>query len=198
MRKVVAGILFLAVFMLLKLPAHAQQQPDEDGPAATGNELVRRVGSVDGVQQLLNAPASANGARNQAMVLQQGNRNSLDVSQQTAAAMGPNLVQLQQIGDFNVLDVQQRGAGLEQQVLQQGNRNSVISRMQGTNVESTIRQNGDANKVQQDLTVNQRNYTIQQDGNRNELIQRENGQSTPAGYQVHMTGNMRVVIEHGP
>ena len=195
MKRILNSILPLAAFLLLGLPALAQQTTDEEEPGSAST-LVRRVGSVDEVRQLLATPGA--NARNQAMLVQQGNSNRLSVDQQIVAGSAVNLVQLEQVGDYNLLNVQQQGNGLTQRVLQQGNGNEVASRMQGSDVESTIRQSGNANKVQQDLNVSQRNYVIEQTNGGNELVQRESGAVTPTGYEVRMTGNMRVVIEHGP
>lgn len=176
------------------LAQQAEEETAEGRDATTG--LVQRLTTQAETRELVQATNPS--TRNQAILLQQGADNRVDARQISTSGNLLNLVQLQQVGVANVLDVEQRGNGLVQVVEQRGNQNQVSSRMQGSEVESTIRQNGNQNLVDQDLNVDQRAYLIEQMGNRNELVQRENGPETPVGYSVQMTGNMRVVIEHGP
>ncbi|UYZ63650.1 hypothetical protein [Hymenobacter weizhouensis] len=192
-------LLLLLMVVVGAGPQHLlAQQADQDEATepADAPGLVQRLSSQADTRELLLPTGS--GLRNQAVLLQQGANNRAEASQIATAGNLQNLVQLQQVGVANVLELEQRGNGLVQTVEQRGNQNQVSSRMQGTAVESAIRQHGDLNSVSQDLNVDQRQYVIEQLGNRNELVQRENGADTPVGYEVRMTGNMRVVIEHGP
>lgn len=191
-------LLVLAALLGAGHTARAQQADDEtaDPGRNTPASLVQRLSTQDETRELVQAASP--GTRNQALLQQQGANNRADARQIATTGNLLNLVQLQQVGAANVLDLEQRGNGLVQVVEQRGNQNQVSSRMQGNEIESTVRQLGNQNLVDQDLNVEQRSYLIEQTGNRNELVQRENGPDTPIGYSVQMTGNMRVVIEHGP
>ncbi|WP_400190317.1 hypothetical protein [Hymenobacter sp. B81] len=174
--------------VLLAPAAQAQDSPSAE------HELAQQLGT----ERLPISLAGSAAELNETTLTQTGSHNSALVRQLRAgeAPLG-NLVYMVQAGTGNSANLGQTGAGNRTVVEQFGNGNQVESDINGLNTESRIRQSGTANRVDQELNVDNRRYLVEQNGRNNELVQREQGATTP-GYEVHMRGTgIRIVIEQG-
>ncbi|GAA4012997.1 hypothetical protein GCM10022408_27290 [Hymenobacter fastidiosus] len=152
--------------------------------------LVERFGT----EQLNSLPESS---IDRSILAQQGNNNAATIDQRLLGIQGNTAVVLQ-LGNTNVVNATQTGAGNSTTVKQVGNRNHVTSDINGYETESFILQDGSYNKITQELNVDERRYKVQQQGNNNQLTQRENGAAAPPGYEIHMKGNgIKMTIEQG-
>ncbi|KAA9327181.1 hypothetical protein F0P96_18260 [Hymenobacter busanensis] len=187
--------LVLIVFCLISwtITANAQQRESNDSQRAE-QALAEQLGPERLPLDVLTALSDAN----RAILVQEGNQNAASIQQmRTSGASLGNLVNLVQVGSGNAATIEQAGAATRTSVEQYGTNNWVESDINGLNTESQIRQTGANNRVEQDLDVDNRRYTVEQTGRNNQLIQRENGTTTP-GYEVQMRGNgIRIIIEQG-
>ena len=106
-------------------------------------------------------------------------------------------VQVQQIGEANLLKATQQGVNGQLRIRQDGINNQYTGTVVGDNNRLDITQNGQDHLIRQDLVGNDLFYRITQEGQGHELIQIEHDPLAPA-YEVHQQGQgMQIVIEQG-
>ncbi|WP_426490975.1 hypothetical protein [Hymenobacter sp. 102] len=181
--------------MLLVSTAFGQRLEGSTSEAATAEQ---RLAETIGVERLPVGPAAAIAdTRNLAILLQNGNDNRATATQyNTGGAV--NQAYIVQVGNYNLADVTQDGAGNTATVGQNGNRNQARLTVDGNDNAIAITQEGNRNVVQGTVEADARRYQIAQYGNGNTLTQLENSTASPQGYSIEMRGQgIRLSVEQG-
>jgi len=123
---------------------------------------------------------------------QMGHQNVASVLQ-FSTSTAPNLVVVNQEGDYNSSILLQAGKNNAAEISQEGDLNSFFGVHFGDGLVSSILQEGNENVIRQFLHGNDMDFHIIQDGNSNEINQFQNGSGI--GYSVEQSGDdMKVTI----
>ncbi|MCA8829460.1 hypothetical protein [Hymenobacter pini] len=184
-----------ALLVLLVSAAYGQQLASITSEAATAEQ---RLAETIGVERLpVGPPSSLTDTRNLAILLQNGDDNRATATQyNTGGAV--NQAYIVQVGNYNLADVTQEGRGNTATVSQDGNRNQARLTVDGNDNTIAITQDGNRNVVQGTVEADSRRYQIAQYGNNNTLTQLENSAASPQGYSIEMRGQgIRLSVEQG-
>ena len=131
-------------------------------------------------------------------IQQIGDYNNASVNQTLIGTnIRGNIAELIQNGDINTVVLTQTGSGNNHYIYQNGNSNMFEGSVTGNNNSSLIDQIGSDNLVRQELSGNNMAYIISQIGNKNEIMQVENDPQSRQ-YQVLQNGNdMKLIIING-
>ncbi|GGE97081.1 hypothetical protein [Hymenobacter cavernae] len=142
-------------------------------------------------------PLNSLDARNLAELTQSGTSNAATITQNYTAG-NQNQAFILQVGQYNLADITQTGAGNTTSVSQNGSFNQAELNVTGTNNDIDVMQNGERNKVLGTVSANDRQYQVTQTGNDNVLTQLETTRQSPQGYSIEMRGQgIRVSVEQG-